>query len=179
MRIKRLLDKFFFSFNQYSFIHSFRPHFHSASSNPLLLRGAPDTARILCRSFTPKRHRQLRVKNLHNIPTWRLERDSNPRPSGWKVSTQQVSYHVHIILEPVRDNRKEADNIQLILPGVGCSHSGCKWSSRVMKSTKAPPKNWNPRSKQRQLRAIVRRSVRSKLGQSSVYSWREAVWPVA
>src|SRR6218665_2189366 len=27
---------------------------------PPLLRSAPDTARILCRSFTPKRHRQLR-----------------------------------------------------------------------------------------------------------------------
>src|SRR6218665_4195904 len=37
-----------------SFIHSV--HFYSASSSPLLLRSAPDTARILCRSFTPKRH---------------------------------------------------------------------------------------------------------------------------
>src|SRR6218665_330070 len=44
------------------FIHS--GHFYSASSSPLLLRRAPDTARILCRSFTPKRHRQLRVKDL-------------------------------------------------------------------------------------------------------------------
>ena len=35
-------------------IHS--DHFYSASSRPLLLRSAPDTARILCRSFTPKRH---------------------------------------------------------------------------------------------------------------------------
>src|SRR6218665_1270195 len=47
-----------------SFIHS--GYFYSASSSPLPLRGAPDTARILCRSFTPK------------VPTWRLERDSNP-----------------------------------------------------------------------------------------------------
>jgi len=45
-----------------TFIHS--GYFYSASSSPLLLRGAPDTARILCRSFTPKRHRQLRVKDL-------------------------------------------------------------------------------------------------------------------
>src|SRR6218665_346288 len=29
------------------------------SSSPLLLVGAPDTARLLCRNFTPKRHRQL------------------------------------------------------------------------------------------------------------------------
>src|SRR6218665_325378 len=34
-------------------------HFCSASSSPLLLRSAPDAARILCRSFTPKTHRQL------------------------------------------------------------------------------------------------------------------------
>src|SRR6218665_3244905 len=45
-----------------SFIHS--DHFYSASSSPLLLRSAPDTAWILSRSFTPKRHRQLRVKDL-------------------------------------------------------------------------------------------------------------------
>src|SRR6218665_3059512 len=40
-------------------IHSFS--FYSASSSPLLLGGTPDTARIdvLCRNFTPKRHRQL------------------------------------------------------------------------------------------------------------------------
>src|SRR6218665_345937 len=45
-----------------SLIHSF--NFYSASSSPLLLRGALDAARILCRSLTPKRHRELRVKNL-------------------------------------------------------------------------------------------------------------------
>src|SRR6218665_1945412 len=33
---------------------------------------------ILCRSLTPKRHRQLRVKDLPKVPTWRLERNSNP-----------------------------------------------------------------------------------------------------
>ena len=41
---------------QHSFIHSLSP-FSSASSSPFLLRSAPNTARILCRSFTPKRHR--------------------------------------------------------------------------------------------------------------------------
>src|SRR6218665_3835618 len=34
------------------FIHSC--YFYNASSSPLLLGGAPDTAWILCRSFTPK-----------------------------------------------------------------------------------------------------------------------------
>src|SRR6218665_1779466 len=62
-------------------IHSFiQAIFYSASSSPLLLRGAPDTARLLCRSSTPKRHWQLLVKDLPKVPTWRLERDSNPRP---------------------------------------------------------------------------------------------------
>src|SRR6218665_4007015 len=60
--------------------HSY--HFYSASSSPLLLISAPDTARILCRSFTSKRHKQLQVKDLPMVPTmsWRLDRDSNPRP---------------------------------------------------------------------------------------------------
>jgi len=62
--------------SQQSLVHS--GHFYSASSSPLLLRGAPDTARIVCRSFTPMRHRQLWVKDLPKVPTWRLERDSKP-----------------------------------------------------------------------------------------------------
>src|SRR6218665_1068648 len=69
----------------HSFIHS--GYFYNASSSPQvpqLLRGAPDTARMLCLSFTPKRHMQLRVKDLYKVPTWRLEHDSNPRPFGRK-----------------------------------------------------------------------------------------------
>src|SRR6218665_3062447 len=41
--------------------------FYSASSRPLLVRGAPETARILCRSFTPKCHRQLQVEDLPKV----------------------------------------------------------------------------------------------------------------
>jgi len=64
-------------------IRSFIQAFYSAFSSPLLLKGAPDTARTLCRNFMPKPHcSQLRVKNLPNVPTWRLERDSNPRPQS-------------------------------------------------------------------------------------------------
>src|SRR6218665_589164 len=37
---------------------------HSVSIAPLLLRGAPDTAQILCQSFMLKRHRQLQVMDL-------------------------------------------------------------------------------------------------------------------
>jgi len=50
-------------------IHS--DHFYSASSSPLLLRGAPDTARIRYCSLTPKRLRQLRVKDSPKVRTWR------------------------------------------------------------------------------------------------------------
>ena len=68
-----------------TFIHS--DYFYSASSDPLLLRGASDTARILCRNVTPKRHRQRWVKDLPTVPTWRLERESNLRPFERKAST--------------------------------------------------------------------------------------------
>src|SRR6218665_737242 len=75
----------------YSFIHSF--YFYSTSSSPLLLRGAPDTARIVRRSFTPKRHRQLRVKNLQKVPTGWLEQDSNPQPFGRNATNLPMSHH--------------------------------------------------------------------------------------
>jgi len=58
-----------------SFIHS--GYFYNTSSSALLLGCAPDTAQILCRSFTPKRHRQLRVKDLPKVPTWQLGQDSS------------------------------------------------------------------------------------------------------
>ena len=66
-------------------IHS--DHFYSASSSPLLLRGAPNTARILCRNFTPNW-----VKDLPKFPTRRLERESNPWPFGRKASTQPMRH---------------------------------------------------------------------------------------
>ena len=74
-------------------IHSFirSSYFYSTSSSPLLLRGSPDTARILCRSFTPKRHGQL--KDLPKVPTWRLERDSNPQPFGRKATNLSMNHH--------------------------------------------------------------------------------------
>jgi len=76
----------------HSFIHS--DHFYSTSSSPLILRSAPDTARILCWSLTSKRHMELWVKDLPKVPTWWLERESNPWPSGWKLSTQPMCHHV-------------------------------------------------------------------------------------
>src|SRR6218665_2954260 len=54
---------------------------------------ALSTARILCRSFTPKRHRQLRVKDLPKVPTWRLKRDSKPRSFGRTASNLPMNHH--------------------------------------------------------------------------------------
>ena len=83
----------------HSFIYSC--YFYSASTSPQLLRGAPDTARILCRSFTPKRYRQLWLKYLPKVPAWRLEWDSNPRPFGRTVTNLPMSHHA----PRLRDNR--------------------------------------------------------------------------
>src|SRR6218665_665315 len=81
-----------------SFTHS--DHFYSAYSSPLLLRGTPDTARILCQSFTPKRHRQLRVKDLPMVPTTWPERDLTPRPFGRKATNLPMSHHpLRIIIQ--------------------------------------------------------------------------------
>src|SRR6218665_3237684 len=63
-----------------SFIHS--GHFYSAPSSPLLLRGAPDYSTDTVSEFHAEAHRQLQVQDLSKVPRWRLERESNPRPSG-------------------------------------------------------------------------------------------------
>src|SRR6218665_3057337 len=47
----------------------------------------------LYRSYTPKHHRQLRVKDLPKIPAWQLERDSNPRPFGQKATNLPMCHH--------------------------------------------------------------------------------------
>src|SRR6218665_1125572 len=67
------------------------------SSSSLLPRGAPDTVQILCRRFTPKRHRQLRVKDLFKVSTWRPERDLNPRPFERKTTNLQMSLHTPLL----------------------------------------------------------------------------------
>src|SRR6218665_1900179 len=51
----------------HSFIHSFR-HFYSASSSPLLLRGAPDYSTDTVSEFHAEAHRQLQVKDLPKVP---------------------------------------------------------------------------------------------------------------
>src|SRR6218665_3700506 len=76
----------------HSFIHS--SHFYSAPSSPLLLRGAPYYSTDTVSEFHAEAHRQLQVKDLPKVPTWQLERESNPRPSGCKSSTQPSRHHV-------------------------------------------------------------------------------------
>src|SRR6218665_3751264 len=87
----------------FSFIHS--GYFYSASSVrcysealPLAARIHHDTAGILYRSFTPQRHKQLRVKDLPKVPTWRLERDSNPGPFGRKATNNHAATYLSFIL---------------------------------------------------------------------------------
>src|SRR6218665_1609206 len=43
--------------------------------------------------FTRKRHWKLRVKDLPKVPTWRIERVSNPRSFGRKASTLPKRHH--------------------------------------------------------------------------------------
>src|SRR6218665_4221796 len=74
-------------------------YLYSASWSPLLLRGAPDTERTPCRSLSPKRHRQLRLKDLLKVPTRRLERDSNPRSLERKATNLPMSHHASLICE--------------------------------------------------------------------------------
>src|SRR6218665_3651025 len=75
-------------------IHSFIPDISIAPLQVHYYSEALLTiARILC--FTLKRHRQLRGKDLPKVPTWRLERDSNPRPFGRKATYLPMSHQAH------------------------------------------------------------------------------------
>src|SRR6218665_3039686 len=59
----------------HSFIHS--GHFYSALSSPLLLRGAPDySTDTTVSKFHAEAHRQLKLKDLPKVPTWRLKSGS-------------------------------------------------------------------------------------------------------
>ena len=80
-----------------SFIHS--GHFYSAPSSPLLLGGTPDYTTDTVSEFHAETHRQLQVKDLPKVPTWQLERESNPRPSRWKSSSQPRHHHIPHMLD--------------------------------------------------------------------------------
>ena len=77
-----------------SFIYS--GYFYSSYSTPLLLRDVPETTRTLCRSFTPRRHRQMRVKGLLKVITRRLEQDLNTRSSNERRRIYQWATTPHL-----------------------------------------------------------------------------------
>ena len=72
-----------------SFIHSFHSFIQAISIAPLQVHYYSEVLRTQHRCWvrvnTPKRKRQLRVKDLPKVPTWRLERDSNSWPFGRKA----------------------------------------------------------------------------------------------
>ena len=89
------------------FIHS--GHFYSAAQVHYYSETLP-TQNGYCAGVSRKGHRQLRVKDLPKVPTWRLERDSNPRPFGRKASNL-----------PMRHNapwRRLVDNVEKTLGSI-------------------------------------------------------------
>ena|SRR6218665_252019 len=72
----------------------------SASLSPLLLRGAPDTARKLFRSFTPKRRMQLQMKVLPKVPKWWLKRDIRTRNPSDERRQHYIPPTYEISIEP-------------------------------------------------------------------------------
>ena len=43
-------------------------------------------------------HRQLWVSNFSKVATWRLERDSNPRPSGRQAATLAMRHQAPLVV---------------------------------------------------------------------------------
>src|SRR6218665_690964 len=67
-------------------------HFCSGSHSMISLSEALPTTAIETVSEFTRRSVQLYMKDLPKVPTWWLERDSNPRPSGRKASTLPMRY---------------------------------------------------------------------------------------
>ena len=75
---------------RFSFHHSFTP---DISITPLQLQRPRLQQRYCVRVNTTKCFRQLWVKDLPKVPTWRLEWDSNLRPYGRKTPYLPVSHY--------------------------------------------------------------------------------------
>ena len=65
----------------------------SASRSTSLSEALPTTAMTLFRSLHAEALQATAMKDLLKVPTWRLERDSNPRPTDQKASTLRVRHH--------------------------------------------------------------------------------------
>ena len=63
---------------------------------------------------TPKCYRQLWVKDLPKVPMWRLEWDSNLRPSGHKASNLPLSHHAPLMLVDVRHHHVWFENCECL-----------------------------------------------------------------
>ena len=75
-------------------------YFYSASSSPLLLRGAPDNSiNTVSEVNTLKRYRQLWVKDLPKVPTWQLELNLNLWTSECKALNLPLSHHTPLVLQ--------------------------------------------------------------------------------
>ena len=101
-------------------IHSFRlfiqPIFKSTTTQR---RSQHNEDRPTCWSFTRKRYRQLRVRDLPKVHMRRQERNSNPRPFGRKASNIPTSHHASQckILLPANFRRMpECLNLSLLSP---------------------------------------------------------------
>ena len=89
--------KWFNAKNQ-SFVHSFIETISIAPLQVHYYSEALQTQYGYCvGSLTPKHHRKLRVKDLPKVPTWRLERDSNPRPFRQNATNLPMSHHAPLI----------------------------------------------------------------------------------
>ena len=67
------------------FIYSFISSTCFSAPSRFLLRGTPDYSVDTESEFHAEAHEQLGVKDLPRVPTWRLEVDSNPQPTGCKA----------------------------------------------------------------------------------------------
>jgi len=56
----------------------------------------PTTTRVLCRNFTLKRTGNSKGLAQGPYVAARALRESNPRPSVWKLSTQPMRHHIFI-----------------------------------------------------------------------------------
>src|SRR6218665_2673308 len=79
-------DFVFHSFIQAIYIASLQVHHYSEA--------LPTQHGYGSQSFMPKRHRQLRVKDLRKVPTRRLERDSNSQPFGRKAMNLPMNHQI-------------------------------------------------------------------------------------
>src|SRR6218665_1776429 len=82
-------------------------HFYSASHSMSSSETLPTTT--LCRSFHAEALQATVVLDLPKVPTWQLELDSKPRPSGRKASSLPMRRHapryLDVISHPIGKTR--------------------------------------------------------------------------